>query len=131
MDWLTDYKIPSARCAKTVFDWMNDNLTAVRRHLGSPGMDDRRHPVGAADPASLVIIALFVALTWFCSGLEGAAWCWLGFLFILNQGYWEETTESLTLILSACVVCMGIGRADRHRRGAPAPLYRAMVPSLT
>ena len=21
----------------------------------------------------------------------------LGFLFILNQGYWEETTESLTL----------------------------------
>ena len=33
----------------------------------------------------------------------------LGFLFILNQDYWEETTESLTLVLSACVVCMAIG----------------------
>ena len=33
----------------------------------------------------------------------------LGFGFILNQGYWEETTESLTLVLSACVVCMGVG----------------------
>ena len=33
----------------------------------------------------------------------------LGFLFVLNQGYWEETTESLTLVLSACVVCMGVG----------------------
>ncbi len=33
----------------------------------------------------------------------------LGFLFILNQGYWEETTESLTLVLSSCVVCMGLG----------------------
>jgi glycine betaine/proline transport system permease protein len=32
----------------------------------------------------------------------------LGFLFILNQGYWK-TTESLTLVLSACVVCMGLG----------------------
>jgi glycine betaine/proline transport system permease protein len=30
-------------------------------------------------------------------------------MFILNQGYWEETTESLTLVLSACVVCMGVG----------------------
>ena len=53
-----------------------------------------------------------------------------GFLFILNQGYWKETTESLTLILSACVVCMGvgvpIGIAAAHR----PRLYRAMVPVL-
>ena len=28
---------------------------------------------------------------------------------ILNQGYWKETTETLTLVLSAVVVCMGIG----------------------
>ena len=33
----------------------------------------------------------------------------VGFLFIINQGYWEETTESLTLVLAACVVCMGLG----------------------
>jgi glycine betaine/proline transport system permease protein len=54
----------------------------------------------------------------------------VGFLFILNQGYWEETTESLTLILAACVVCMGlgvpIGIAAAHR----PRLYRAMVPVL-
>jgi glycine betaine/proline transport system permease protein len=54
----------------------------------------------------------------------------LGFLFILNQGYWEPTAESLTLVLSACVVCMGlgvpIGIAAAHR----PRLYRAMVPVL-
>jgi glycine betaine/proline transport system permease protein len=33
----------------------------------------------------------------------------LGFLFILNQDYWEEATESLTLVISACVVCMAVG----------------------
>jgi glycine betaine/proline transport system permease protein len=32
-----------------------------------------------------------------------------GFLFIIDQGYWEETAESLSLVLSACVVCMAIG----------------------
>jgi glycine betaine/proline transport system permease protein len=26
MEWLTDYKIPVGRTAKSVFDWMNDNL---------------------------------------------------------------------------------------------------------
>ena len=33
----------------------------------------------------------------------------LGFLFILNQGYWEETTETLALVLASAVVCMGVG----------------------
>jgi glycine betaine/proline transport system permease protein len=54
----------------------------------------------------------------------------LGFLFILNQDYWEETTESLTLVLSACVVCMGvgvpIGIATAHR----PRLFKAMRPVL-
>nr|MCU0817106.1 choline ABC transporter permease subunit [Cypionkella sp.] len=82
-------------------------------------------------PHPLVLIAAFVALTWFlqrnwklCLGVT------LGFLFILNQGYWDETMESLTLILSACVVCMGlgvpIGIAAAHRPG----LYRVLSPVL-
>jgi glycine betaine/proline transport system permease protein len=54
----------------------------------------------------------------------------VGPLFIINQGYWEETTESLTLVLSACVVCMGlgvpIGIAAAHR----PRLYAAMRPVL-
>jgi glycine betaine/proline transport system permease protein len=33
----------------------------------------------------------------------------LGLLLILNQGYWEETTETLALVLSATAVCMGVG----------------------
>jgi glycine betaine/proline transport system permease protein len=33
----------------------------------------------------------------------------LALLFILNQGYWKETTETLTLVVTACLVCMGVG----------------------
>jgi glycine betaine/proline transport system permease protein len=132
MDWLTDYKIPVGKTAKSVFDWMNDNLGGVFDAISTAleWMIDGILWL-LQTPHPFVIMALFVALTWFlqknwkvCLGVV------LGFLFILNQGYWEETTESLTLILSACVVCMGvgvpIGIAAAHR----PKLYRAMVPVL-
>jgi glycine betaine/proline transport system permease protein len=53
-----------------------------------------------------------------------------GLLFVINQGYWEETTESLTLVLSSCVLCMAIGVpigiAAAHRPW----LYAALRPVL-
>jgi glycine betaine/proline transport system permease protein len=132
MDWLTEYKIPVGKSAKAVFDWMNDNLGGLFDAISAAleAMIDGILWL-LQTPHPLVIIALFVALTWYlqknwkvCLGVI------IGFLFILNQGYWEETTESLTLILSACVVCMGlgvpIGIAAAHR----PKLYRAMVPVL-
>lgn len=132
MDWLTDHKIPVGKVAKTIFDWMKENLSPLfdAISLVMEAMIDGILWV-LQTPHPLVIVALFVALTWvlqknwkICLGVL------LGFLFILNQGYWEETTESLTLILSACVVCMGlgvpIGIACAHR----PKLYRVMVPIL-
>ncbi|MEO0665858.1 MAG: choline ABC transporter permease subunit, partial [Pseudomonadota bacterium] len=72
-----------------------------------------------------------VALTWVLQrSWKICAFVALGFFFILNQDYWEETTESLTLILSACVVCMAIGVplgiAAAHR----PRLYAGMRPVL-
>lgn len=132
MNWLTDYKIPVGKVAKTIFDWMKDNLSPLFDAI-SAVMDAMIEGILwlLQTPHPLVIVALFVALGWYlqrswkvCLGVL------LGFLFILNQGYWEETTESLTLILSACVVCMGmgvpIGIACAHR----PRLYTAMAPIL-
>jgi glycine betaine/proline transport system permease protein len=132
MDWLTDYKIPVGKVAKTIFDWMKDNLSPLFDAI-SAVMEAMIAGIlwVLQAPHPLVVVVLFVALTWYlqrswkvCLGV------FLGFLFILNQGYWEETTESLTLILSACVVCMGlgvpIGIAAAHR----PRLYTAMVPIL-
>jgi glycine betaine/proline transport system permease protein len=132
MNWLTDYKIPVGKTAKSVFDWMNDNLGGLFDAI-SIAMETMIESILwlLRTPHPFVIIGLFIALTWIlqrnwkvCLGVL------IGFLFILNQGYWKETTESLTLILSACVVCMGlgvpIGIAAAHR----PRLYRAMVPVL-
>ena len=82
-------------------------------------------------PHPLVLVALAVALTWYLQrNWKICLLVFLGFLFILNQGYWKATTESLTLILASCVVCMGlgvpIGIAAAHR----PRLYAAMQPIL-
>jgi glycine betaine/proline transport system permease protein len=132
MDWLTDYKIPVGKVAKSIFDWMKDNLSPLFDAI-SAVMDAMIAAIlwVLQTPHPLIIVAAFLALTWYlqrswkvCLGVL------LGFLFILNQGYWEETTESLTLILSACVVCMGlgvpIGIAAAHR----PRLYTALAPIL-
>jgi glycine betaine/proline transport system permease protein len=132
MDWLTDYKIPVGKVAKSVFDWMNDNLGGLFDAI-SVVMEAMINGIlwVLQTPHPLFIIAFFMTLTWFLQkNWKVCFGALLGFLFILNQGYWEETTESLTLILSACVVCMGlgvpIGIAAAHR----PRLYRAMVPVL-
>jgi glycine betaine/proline transport system permease protein len=111
MDWLTDHKIPVGKTAAFVFDWL--------QKVGQ-GFFDTVADVGEAiieallwvmqTPPPLVTVAGFVLIAWLLQrSWKICLFVGLGFLFILNQDYWEETTESLTLVLSACLVCMTIG----------------------
>jgi glycine betaine/proline transport system permease protein len=132
MNWLTETKIPVGQGASALFDWLQthggwffDGLADVMEWL----IDAILWVLQTPPP--LVIVAAFVALTWALQrSWRTCLFVALGFLFILNQGYWEETTESLTLVLSSCVVCMAvgvpIGIAAAHRPG----LYRGMRPVL-
>ncbi|HHS89132.1 MAG TPA: choline ABC transporter permease subunit [Rhodobacteraceae bacterium] len=132
MDWLTETKIPVGKTAKAIFDWLQTNMAWF-----FDGLADGLDALIAAvlwilqTPHPFVIIAIFVALTWALQrSWKTALLITLGFLFILNQGYWEETTESLTLVLASCVVCMSagvpIGIAVAHR----PRLYRVLRPVL-
>lgn len=132
MEWLEDYKIPVGKASKYVFDWAKEHLKPLFDAI-SIVLENMIDGILwlLQTPSPIVIIALAVAGTWalqrnwkVCLGVA------LAFLFILNQGYWEETTESLTLILSSCVVCMGlgvpIGIAAAHR----PRLYTGLSPVL-
>ena len=132
MDWLTENKIPIDDIAENAFNWLQiqgewffDGLSLVMEYLIEAILWVLQ------TPHPLIIIACFALLTWVIQrNWKIVAFVVLGFLFILNQDYWEETTESLTLVLSACVVCMGvgvpIGIAAAHR----PRLYRWMAPVL-
>ena len=132
MDWLTERKIPVGDIAGDSFDWLQTNGAWFFDGL-SDAMDALIEGVlwVLQTPHPLIVTAVFVALTWALQrNWKTCLFVALGFLFILNQGYWEETTESLTLVLSACVVCMAvgvpIGIAAAHR----PRLYAAIRPVL-
>ena len=132
MDWLTENKIPVGDWAETIFDWMNDNLGFFFDWL-SDAMEALIDGIlwVLESPHPLFVIAVFGALTWVLQrNWRTPLFVVLGFLFILNQDYWEETLESLTLVLSACVVCMGIGVPIGIAAAHRPRLYRAMVPVL-
>ena len=130
--WVTDNKIPVGRTAKTLFDWLNANASGLFDAI-SVAMEALIAAIlaGLQAPHPFLFIALAMALTFALQRRVGT--CLLvgvGLLFILNQGYWTEMMQSLTLVLSACLVCMGvgvpIGIAAAHR----PRLYDGMRPVL-
>ena len=74
--------------------------------------------------AWLARVWLTAALAWLLKRSIGfTVFVALSLLLIINQGYWEETTETLALVLSAAAVCMvvgvPIGVAAAHRPWQP------------
>ena len=110
MDWLTT-KIPVGRWAADLFDWIQTNGRDVVR----PVKAAVQAFVDAVEwllqlPHPLLLIAIFVAITWLLQrSWKTCLLVALGLLYILNQGYWEATTQTLALVLASCVVCMGVG----------------------
>ena len=132
MNWLTDRKIPIGDGAEGFFLWLQDHGAWFfdGMAVAMEGLIDGILWV-LQTPHPLLVIAVFVAITWALQrNWKTCLFVALGFLFILNQDYWEETTESLTLVLSACVFCMALGVplgiAAAHR----PKLYRGMRPVL-
>ena len=132
IEWLSTHKIPIGLWARSGFEWLQDNFAPFFDALadGMEAMIDAILWIMQAPPP-LAVIGVFVAIA---AALHRSwavpSFLALGFVFILNQAYWEETTESLTLVLAACVSCMvmgvpiGIAAAHRPR------LYAAMRPIL-
>ena len=130
--WLTSWKIPVGDVAADAFAWLE--------RVGQPAFDAVTVGLEAMIdailavlqwPPVLVTIAVITGLAWLLHrSWKVPALVAAGLLFVVNQGYWEETTESLTLVLSACLVCMAlgvpIGIAAAHR----PRLYRALRPVL-
>ena len=104
-------KIPVGALASDVVDWLTihgawffDGLANIVNGL----IDGIMWALQA--PPALVLVALFAAIAWYLQrSWATVALVVLGFLFILNQGYWEETTQTLTLVLCSVIVCMGLG----------------------
>ncbi len=132
MEWLTGSKIPVGKTAKNGFEWLRENAEWFFENFENV-LTWLIEAVlfGLNYPNPLIIVALFVALTWAIQrNWKPCLLTFAGFLFILNQGYWEETMESLTLVAFACLTCMAIGVPIGIAAAHRPRLYSAISPVL-
>lgn len=111
MDWLTEHKLPIGQWAKSFVDWLTDNAYWVFDAIayGLEAMIDAILWLLQA-PHPLAIVALIGALAYGIHRRIGfTVFAILAMLLIINQGYWEETTETLALVIAASIVCMVVG----------------------
>lgn len=111
MDWLDIPKIPVGAASKFAVDWLKlnarwffDGVSDVLKWFidGTLFLLQWPHP--------LVVILLFVAVTWYLQrSWKLCILVFIGFLFIINQGYWKATSESLVLLFYSCLICMAVG----------------------
>ncbi|MES2667236.1 MAG: choline ABC transporter permease subunit [Pseudomonadota bacterium] len=111
MEWLTDYKLPVGEYSQAVVKWLQANAKGVFDGINwlMDGVIEALLWVMITIPAP-VMIAILVGLTWYLQRKwQPVLIVLIGSLFVLNQGYWEATMESMTLILLSCATCMAIG----------------------
>ena len=130
--WLTGHKLPMGDAIASGIDWIKHHGSVFFRAIAwlAGGTVAGVNALLRATPAPVLIVATAL-LAWI---LQRSGWL-AGFvaaalLFIMNQGYWTETLETLALVLVsaalATVVGVPIGIAAGHR----PRLYQALRPAL-
>jgi glycine betaine/proline transport system permease protein len=110
-EWITANKIPLGKWIEGMFDLVKEHA-AFAFNAFSDGLGfliDGLIDLMQATPA-LVLVALFAALAyWLHRSVGLVALIVFSLLLILNLGYWEETIETLALVIFATGLCMLIG----------------------
>jgi glycine betaine/proline transport system substrate-binding protein len=130
--WLADHKIPVGDTVAVVIEYVKTHGSAFFNGVSTVirGSVDGLTGLLRALPSPLLVLAAAL-LSWFLR----RSWPLVVFvvaalLFIMNQGYWEPTLETLSLVIVAAVVStligvpLGIAAAHRPR------LYAALRPVL-
>jgi glycine betaine/proline transport system permease protein len=132
MEWLEDNKIPIGDWIKLLVDGLNTHAAwffdFVSLVVG--GVIDGLTDLLKAIPA-LLLVALLAGGTYALHrSWKLALLVLLSLLLIVNQGYWNETLETLALVVFATLVCIAIGVplgiASAHRPW----LYTVLRPVL-
>ncbi len=132
MDWLTDNKVPLGAWINSLVELLNDNAAwffdLISDVLGFliNGLIDAMQWM-----PPLLLVVLFAGLAgWLHRSWKLAAGILASLLLIINLGYWQETTETLALVVFATSVCLAVGVpvgiAAAHRPW----LYTAIRPVL-
>jgi glycine betaine/proline transport system permease protein len=108
---ITGWKIPVGKWGKALIDfiieyfqWLFDGISAVLEWWVE-GTSDLLLQV----PPLILAVALAGFAYWLQRSKALFVGVLLGFLFIINQGLWKETVQTLVLVVAATAISMAIG----------------------
>lgn len=132
LELVAGFKIPIGPWGKSFFDFLTVNFAWVFNSVAEAvtWLLDSLIKMFLWLPPELVILAI-AGLGWYLQkSWKLAVGIVLGLLFIINQGLWKETIETLVQVVAAAATSMAIGvplgilAAHRQR------IYRMMLPVL-
>jgi glycine betaine/proline transport system permease protein len=129
---ITGNKIPIGPWGKVFFTWLQINFRLFFNTLADvlTWMLDTLIAGGLWLPP-LVIIAVFAGLAWYLQrSWKLALGVALGLLFILNQGLWKQTVETIVLVVAAAGASMAIGVPLGIWAAHNPRVYRVLLPVL-
>ena len=130
--WVRSHKIPVGDAVAVAIDYVKthgrslfDGISALIR-----GSVDGLTAALRAVPSPVLIVAIG-ALTWFLRRtLTLVIFVMAALLFIINQGYWQATLETLSLVIVAAAVSAAIGIPLGIAAAHSPRLFSAMRPVL-
>jgi choline ABC transporter permease protein len=130
--WMSEHKVPIGDAVAVMIDYVKahgrtlfDGVSAIIR-----GSVNGLNTLLSAIPSPILILVIS-GLTWFLRrSVALVIFVAAALLFIINQGYWQATLETLALVIVSAVVSAAIGVplgiAAAHR----PKLYAALRPVL-
>lgn len=111
MEWLTDNKVPIGELIAKLVDLLNEHAS-VLFDLISDSLEwliEGSTDLLLSIPAILLIALLAAGAWWLHRRIGLTLFTALSLLLIINLGLWEETIQTLVLVLYATLFCMLMG----------------------
>ena len=109
--WLTEHKLPVGEAVAVGIEWVKLHGAAVFRVTGATfgGAINSVYLMLRAIPPILIILATAIFAWRMQRSIALALFVVAGLLLIMNQGYWQQTLETLSLVLVATFATTAIG----------------------
>ncbi|MFC6490819.1 choline ABC transporter permease subunit [Nitratireductor sp. GCM10026969] len=109
--WIAAWKIPIGRWGREFFDFLTTNFSWIFDNLadGLATVLDGMAGFLLWLPASVVVLVIAAGAYALQRSWKLAIGVLIGLAFIINQGLWAETIETLVLVVAATTVSMAIG----------------------
>jgi glycine betaine/proline transport system permease protein len=130
--WIASLKIPIGKWGKAFFDWLTTTFEAFFGAVadGLNFLLDGLVDLLLLVPPVILCILIAAFAWWLQKSRALAIGVLIGLLFILNQGLWKQTVETLVLVIAASAASMAIGVPIGIWCAHNPKVYRVLLPIL-